>query len=1093
MNLKTTLFFTVFACLFLSGLQAQKGNDWSRNTRQINSDEIGYRLDHMPTTFELYNLDIESVKLKLLNAPKRGEYFGTPNNIISVPTTKGNYETFGVLDTQTLHPELQLKFPNIRSYVGQSFDNPGNYIRFSVTNSGFHATITRPGQSTIYIDPYTSDKSVYMVYERQNLVNLSVGEFSCETDNSFAEVDKGAYPSNTLKATDDTTIRVYELALSCTGEYAQVFAGTGDEATQKANVMSEMVVAMTRVNGIYEKEMGITYEIIANNDLIIYLDPDTDPWDDEYNDQTQETIDMVIGDENYDIGHNFNTSGGGNAGCIGCVCNTGNKGSGYTGLPNPTGDPFYVDYVAHEIGHQIGGYHTHNGTGTCLKSGNNTEVEPGSGSSIMGYAGICPGQNIQNQSDDYFNYVNIRDISANIQAGVSSTCPDIINTSSINSAPTADAGADYIIPINTAFQLTGVGEDPDSENVLTYTWEQNDNEEMQSPLLPVPFSTAGPMFRSRRGTTEPFRYFPQLSDILDNNLTPTWEVIPSSQRDFEFALTVRDNVLYAGQTADDLMTLSTTALAGPFVVSSQNNATTWVQGDTETISWDVAGTSGAQVNCQIVNILFSAAGDFSDTVVLALNTANDGDEDITVPPTLTTTGRLMVKAADNVFLDVNDSAITIEEAVEATFFLTANELEKDACSNVGTETFTFTYTPSSSFTETVTYSATGLPTGATATFSPETSSTATETVTMTVSGFENASSGDYVITYQGDSGSLSKTQDATISLIGTNFDTPSLSAPANNSENQSTSPQYMWSEDSTGASESYTIEVSTNETFTNIIETATVETTMYNSSIALNESTNYYWRVKPFNDCGDGAFTNANQFTTGVSTCNSEENTTATPTLSMLTVTSTITIDDDISISDLNVSIDLEHTYVSDLTLELESPSGTSIILIGGACGEEDDILATFDDSGSINTCSGTPTVNGTIRPQDALSAFNNESAQGTWTLSISDSFVGDDGTLNSWSIEYCGIDEVLATNDVTLSNDIVMYPNPSNTTVNFNFSNSKNLDVKLYDMLGRSVLNTTLSQTNNAVNVSNLATGAYLVQIKTDNGKTTTKRLIVE
>ena len=189
MNLKTTLFFTVFACLFLSGLQAQKGNDWSRNTRQINSDEIGYRLDHMPTTFELYNLDIESVKLKLLNAPKRGEYFGTPNNIISVPTTKGNYETFGVLDTQTLHPELQLKFPNIRSYVGQSFDNPGNYIRFSVTNSGFHATITRPGQSTIYIDPYTSDKSVYMVYERQNLVNLSVGEFSCETDNSFAEVD----------------------------------------------------------------------------------------------------------------------------------------------------------------------------------------------------------------------------------------------------------------------------------------------------------------------------------------------------------------------------------------------------------------------------------------------------------------------------------------------------------------------------------------------------------------------------------------------------------------------------------------------------------------------------------------------------------------------------------------------------------------------------------------------------------------------------------------------------------------------------------------------------------------------------------------
>ncbi|WP_283642128.1 reprolysin-like metallopeptidase [Croceibacter atlanticus] len=1093
MNLKTTLLFSVLACLFLSGLHAQNGNDWSRSTRQITQQEVGFRNDHMPTTFELFNLDIENLKSKLYNAPKRGEFFGKSNHIISVPTTGGNFERFGVLDTQTLHPELQAKYPNIRSYVAQSLDNPGNYMRFSVTNSGLHASISRPGQSTVYIDPYTKDKSVYMVYKRDHLVNLSVGEFSCETDNSFVEVDRGSFPSNTLRATNDTKIRVFELALSCTGEYAQLFAGTGDEATQKANVLSEMVVAMSRVNSVYEKEMGITFELIPNTDLIIYLDPETDPWDGEYNDKTQEVIDMVIGDENYDIGHNFNTSGGGNAGCIGCVCNSGNKGSGYTGLPNPTGDPFYIDYVAHEMGHQIGGYHTNNGTLTCLKSGNNTEVEPGSGSTIMGYAGICLGQNVQDQSDDYFNYVNIRDISANIQSGVSSFCPDIIETSTINNAPTADAGADYTIPINTAFQLTGVGEDPDSDDILTYTWEQNDNEDMQSPLLPIALATAGPMFRSRRGTVEPFRFFPQLSDILDNNLTPTWEVIPSNQRDFEFALTVRDNVMYAGQTADDLMTLSTDILAGPFEVSSQNNATTWIQGETETISWNVAGTDGTSVNCQIVNILFSAAGDFSDTVVLALNTLNDGDEDITVPPTLTTTGRLMVKAADNVFLDVNDSAITIEESVEATFFLTANEVEKDACSNAGSETLTFTYTPSSSFTETVTYSATGLPTGASATFSPETSSTTTETVTMTISGFENASSGDYVITYQGDSGSLSKTQDATISLIGTNFDTPSLSAPANNSENQSTSPQYMWSEDSTGASESYTIEVSTNETFTNIIETATVETTMYNSSIVLNESTNYYWRVKPFNDCGEAEFTNSNQFTTGVSTCNSEENTSATLTSSIVSVTSSITIDDDLPISDINVLIDLKHTYVSDLTLELESPSGTTVVLISGACGEEDDILATFDDAGNVNSCSGTPTVNGTVRPQDALSAFNNESTQGTWTLTISDSFIGDDGTLDYWAIEYCGIDEVLTTNDVTLTNDIIMYPNPSNTTVNFSFSNSKNLDVKLFDMLGRSVLKTTLSQANNTVNVSNLATGAYLVQIKTDNGKTTTKRLIVE
>jgi subtilisin-like proprotein convertase family protein len=1098
MNKKITFYLLLLFCFTLGASFAQQQkSDWVSISASAKSEinTISFNKNKMPTEFKLYSVNIESIKSKLQNAPVRGAFLGKSSNIIGVPNANGILEKYRVYDTQILHPELAAKLPNIKSYVGRSINNTGKFIRFSVSQAGFHGQISEPGKSTYYIDPYTSDKSVYIAYNRKDLINTSSDVFSCDTDNGVYESSQNTTINKSLKATDDSVLRRYELAMSCAGEYGALFIGDAiTDFDKKSNITAQIVVTMTRVNGIYEKELGITYQLVPNNFDILYYDPTTDPYDREYNNKTQEIIDEKIGDDNYDIGHNFNTSGGGNAGCIGCVCNTGNKGSGHTGLPNPTGDPFDVDYVAHEIGHQMGGYHTHNGTGNCRKSGNNTEVEPGSGSTIMGYAGICTAQNVVNQSDDYFNYVNIRDISANIQGGTSSQCFEEIKV--LNLAPTANAGADYIIPIGTAFQLTGVGTDQDSEDVLTYTWEQNDNEEMQSPLLPIPAAAVGPMFRSRRGTTSPSRYFPQLSDILANNLAPTWEVIPLVTRNFEFALTVRDNVIYGGQTADDLVQISATNLAGPFSLSSQNENTTWIAGETETITWTVANTNNTlTVNCQLVNILFSAIGDFTDTITLKENTLNDGSEDIVIPNKVTDTGKLMIKAADNVFLDVNNATIFIEGTDTPSFFLTALELSKTECTTSSFITYEFEYKPSAGFTEEVVFSATDFPAGATASFSPATASASEQIITMKIADYDESIAQDYTIIFDGASATESKNVNVNLTLKGVNFAIPVLNSPADGSVGQATNTQYVWSEDTGGVTTSYDIEIAKDIDFTTIVESSTTTTNRYISNASLAASMTYFWRVKPKNECGDGVFTLGNSFTTGETECFSEENNTPVRTISLLTVSSSIEITEDLPISDLNIMVDLSHTYLGDITIELVSPSGKMITLIEAECLSSDDMEVTFDDSGKAVSCSeNIPGISGLVIPKQALSAFNGETSQGTWTLNISDSLPPDEGQLNSWSIQYCGVRDGVVLETQTFNDlNITMYPNPATNEVSIGFNNISQLEVTLFDLLGRKVLSKILSKNNNGIDVSKLASGTYIVQMQNENKEKIIKNLIIK
>ncbi len=646
------LLFTIFSI----GLQAQNSTSlWSPlSPNDVNSQEIAAR-NSTPSQFDLFSLNTEDLKAILENAPSR-KTTSSSNVIIELPTESGSLERFRIFEASIFSEGLSEKFPGINSYLGQGIDDPTAMARFSVSQVGVHVMILSAKHKTTYIDPYTKDKTAYINYSRASLP-ADTNNFVCHVEDSFPSNLPETGGNGLERNADDGMLRTFRLALASNGEYSQFHLNeqgidpNEPDAVKKAAVLSAMNVAMTRVNGIFERDLAVTMEIIPENEDIIFLDTATDGLSNNSGmiNQIQDVIDDAIGFNSYDIGHVFSTGGGGIA-QLNSPC-TSNKARGVTGLPQPIGDPFYVDYVSHEMGHQYGGNHTQNNN--CQRSG--ASVEPGSASTIMGYAGICP-PNVQNASDDYFHAISIQEMWNNITNG-NSTCAD--QTATGNDAPTADAGPNYTIPKSTPFILKGAGTDPNSGDILSYCWEQFDAQ--VAPMPPQNTSTSGPAFRSIDPMAAPNRYMPALSTVLNGNTQSTWEVVPSVGRILRFRLTVRDNVAGGAGSASDNTIITVNGDSGPFVVTSQSGTPEWKQGTQKTITWDVAGTDVAPVNSPTVDILLSIDGINYDTVLVA-GTANDGSEVITVPDVDNTTdARVMVAGTDHLFYALNAEDINIDE------------------------------------------------------------------------------------------------------------------------------------------------------------------------------------------------------------------------------------------------------------------------------------------------------------------------------------------------------------------------------------------------------------------------------------------------
>ena len=661
-------FLLAFLLLLSFGLHAQNALWTKASPSETQNRQKAYR-NSVPQEFNLFKLNTPALKTILANAPER--FSGTSNVIIDLPTNNGEMQRFRVYEASVMEPALQAQHPNIRSYAAQGIDDGSAVARFSVSDVGVHVMISSPNYPTVYIDPYTSEKGYYINYSRKDLP-APLETFVCHVEDAIGPRPAMDENTDVRRGADDGMLRTYRLALAANGEYSLwhlnnqgIDPGASDEV-KKAAVLAAQNVAMTRVNGIYERDVSLTMVIIANNVDIIFLNPATDGLDNTSNviNQIQAKIDGIIGAANYDIGHVFTTGGGGIA-QLQSPCGP-NKARGVTGLPQPIGDPFYVDYVSHEMGHQYGGNHTQNNS--CQRS--SASYEPGSASTIMGYAGICP-PNVQNASDDYFHGFSINEMWNFVKFG-GGQCS--VNTPTNNLPPVANAGPDYTLPISTPFILRGSAVDPNSGDVLSYCWEQQNNN--PAPMPPLNTSTIGPAFRSIDPMLSPDRYMPDISWVLLDDLggppnlpnDNDWEVVPSVSRTMNFRLTVRDNVAGGGSSDSDNVVLTFNAAAGPFVVTSQSAATTWTTQTTETITWDVAGTDVAPIDSPNVDILFSTDGGQTYPITIALNIPNNGSAVVNVPNLNTTTGRFMVISSNNIFYDLNNGVITVTGTVDVEEF-----------------------------------------------------------------------------------------------------------------------------------------------------------------------------------------------------------------------------------------------------------------------------------------------------------------------------------------------------------------------------------------------------------------------------------------
>ena len=652
-HLKSFGYGTVFVSMVVSSLVSAQTpwNDIDAASVQdvlSNSKYLATAVDH-----RIVALDLEVIKAVAAGIQAKSN----TATVLSLPAPNGEAISFVLEPSDVLPAALREKYPSISAFKGYAVSDPSITLRLELTRKGLTAPVLQPGKRWM-IDPVNGgQKGLSVVYYTKD-TKRSAGSHSCEFEggaldtSSQANFEKklfAATKTNAAKASG-SQLRTYRLAVAATGEYGAFHGG------QKSTILSAVTTTINRVTGILEKEMALSLELVPDNDKILFTSVATSPFTGNNNASTligesQVQIDSLIGSENYDIGHTFSTGAGGLA-SLGSVCNPLYKAQGVTGSSQPRGEYFDVDFVAHEIGHQLGANHTFNGAnGGCAGATRNylTAYEPGSGSTIQAYPSLCGVDDLQNAVDPFYHSESFEEIRTNVAEGLGSSCGTVEDTG--NTAPVVDAGSDYSVPKGTPLVVTGSASDAE-QSALTYLWEQRDLGSQAA--LSAPDDGEIPLFRVLTPSSSSTRYLPSLPSVLSGNYSDT-EKIPQVARDMNLRLTARDGV--GGVDSDDIV-VTVSGSAGPFTLLTPNGGE--VVGESKTIRWDVSQTDIAPINASQVEIFLSTNGGVSFATSLGV-TENDGLASVSFPPGIqSSTARIMIRAKDNIFYDVSDANFNLD-------------------------------------------------------------------------------------------------------------------------------------------------------------------------------------------------------------------------------------------------------------------------------------------------------------------------------------------------------------------------------------------------------------------------------------------------
>ena len=685
---ETYRFVFLFAITFLSVSTVFAGKSSDDVWQETDESSLQQRLAErtiVPATYKTFSLNKANLLSLLSKAPL--EFTSAAQNseiILTLPMPDGNFGRFRIERSPIVEAGLSAKYPELgETFRGQGIDDPTATVRFDILPTGFHSMILS-ANGTVLVDPYfkNGDTENYISYLKKDAPRI--GKFICDF-RDVKSLDKilsadqllsnSFLPESSENVISGAQLRTYRLALGATQEYtAAVGGGT------VAGALAAQVLIMNRVNGVYERDLAIRMVIVANNNLIVFTaEPDgyTNTDGGAMLTENQTKLDTVIGTGSYDIGHVFSTGGGGVA-FLGVPC-TGSKAGGVTGLTNPIGDAFAIDYVAHEMGHQWGADHTFNTTAGSCGGGNRAATEayePGSGVTIMAYAGICSTNDLARNSIDTFHVKSLERIVAYSQTGNGNNCAATTPTGNTPPSVSTVGGTSFNIPKQTPFALTANATDVNNDSI-TYDWQEYD---LGASTTAIPntdaIGGARPIFRPYIQTVGGTRTFPSLQYILNNaNVPPaayncgrtancmTGELLPAIARTMNFQVIARDNRANGGGINTATAQVFIDANSGPFVVTAPNTATTFAGGSTQTVTWNVTNTTAAPVNAANVKISLSNDGGNTFPTVLLANTPNDGTQTVTIPNTATTQARIKVEAVSNIFFDINDANFTITSNV----------------------------------------------------------------------------------------------------------------------------------------------------------------------------------------------------------------------------------------------------------------------------------------------------------------------------------------------------------------------------------------------------------------------------------------------
>ncbi|MFZ4474333.1 MAG: reprolysin-like metallopeptidase [Saprospiraceae bacterium] len=966
-----------------------------------------------PNAYETYSLDYQSLKTTLQLAPM--EFTPAANVatcVISVPLPGGGTEAFSVWETAMLDPELAASAPYIKTYAGRSLRNGAFGIRCSYTARGFRAMLMYPDLSCAFIEPYSwNQEQFFLVYSQRDEASTPLQQLERRwipgnagtTDTPVSEQPFTPAVEERGTVLDPVRMKVYRYVVATTGEFAQDHGGT------KPLVLSALTEYSNMVSGFFERDIDLRLQLINGTGNVVFLNPNTDPYSGEevgnWLDQNTGVLGQYVGAVAYDVGHVYaRYITGGAIGVAGGITCTDGKGRGCS-AGNGAGNygNFFLNVVGQEVGHQMSGGHSWN---RCDGGGGRagfTAFEPGSGSTIMSYAGACGPDNIQGYSDLYYHAGSIEEIKNFYTFNAGTACGTFLTTT--NNAPTVTLPYqdNFFIPISTPFELTGNATDPDGDP-LVYNWEEIDAGP-ETPLGSPEANTA--IFRTLPAVTFTNRYFPRLSTVLANGFSAA-EQLPTYTRDLTFRLAARDNRTGGGGVGWADVAFKSWAGAGPFTVQSPNTAAiSWKSGEYANVTWDVSNTDKAPVNCKLVNIRLSTDGGQTYPIVLASGVENDGSQYVLVPDNQTNSARVRVDAADNVFYDISNTNFKIVSPTQPSFtFGLSKDYAKICLPNVFTADILSAGVLG--FNTPVQLSLEGnLPAGASASFSTNTIQPGEQT-TLTIDLNNVNENGIFSVNVrailQGSTDTLIRP--ISFELVRNDFSALSLQLPNDGSVNLGLVQIVRWNK--ALDAEIYDVEVSKSPAFDVLVgfKSGVLVDTFKIPSL-LEKGNAYYWHVRPRNECGVADWSEPFFFSTYVENCSTFEANDMPKTItggSTPTIESKISVNAGGTIADINVKkLKGYHEFLKDLNVKLISPTGTELVLFADKCANFNGAFDFALDDAALGNFACPPFNNGNaMRPQNPLSVFNGQNSTGLWTLRVKDNVVGGGGGFTAFSLEFC-------------------------------------------------------------------------------------------